>query len=356
MYIAINTTPLPPTIPLNPATLDFGKVFAPNMFRQEYHNGSWANGRIERLQNLTLHPATSVFHYGQEIFEGLKAYRHDNGAVYLFRPREHLERMNLSARRMCMPTVDVESALQALQKLIEIDQDWLPSIPGSLYLRPTMIATTVALGAVPAEAYEYFIISCPVGGLFTGAINEVTTVNIYVCEEYVRAAPGGTGMVKTGGNYAGSLLAMRKAHEEGCQQVLFLSAQSPKSVEELGGMNVCFVRKNVLVTPALSDGTILDGITRRSILTLASEFVEISQDKIYFDDLLADIQKGNVTEGFICGTGAGIVAINSLKYRGKKIQIGNGEAGPFTNKLFEMLASIKDGNLEDKYDWLVKVV
>ena len=356
MDIAINTTPLPPATPLDPTTIDFGKVFAPNMFKLNYSSGGWRNARIERLQDFTLHPAASVFHYGQEIFEGLKAYRHDNGTIHLFRPWDNLERMNQSAERMCMPTLDVESALQALRKLVEINQDWVPSKPGSLYLRPAMIATRIGLSVAPSEDFEYFILSCPSGSYFGGAKNEVTSVNIYVCEEYVRAVPGGTGMAKTGGNYAGSLLAIRKAKEEGCSPVLFLSAQSPKTIEELGGMNIFFVRQDTLVTPTLAEGTILDGITRRSILQLASESMEISESKIYLDDFLTDLQKGTISEVFICGTGAGIVAIDTLKYRGKQIRIAGGEIGPVTRRLFGLLTGVQDGSVEDKYGWLDRVV
>jgi branched-chain amino acid aminotransferase len=354
MNLLIKSGSIPPDSQTDTASLKFGKTFTPNMLRMTYANGAWENARIEELQNFSLHPASAVLHYGQEIFEGLKAFRHRNDAIYLFRPKDNLARMNYSARRMSMPEIDTDFVLEALRTFVSIEKDWVPPSPGALYLRPTMIATQVGLGAATSTDYEFYVIASPSGGYFGDMGDGPNVVSILVSETYSRAALGGTGDAKTGGNYAASLLVLHQAHQEGCQHVLFLSSPDHKYVEELGGINLLFVRDNVLVTPSLT-GTILDGITRKTALKLASEYMSVCEERITIDDLIDGIRSGRVSEAIACGTGAGITCIGALKYQGDLTQIGDGKPGPVTRALFDSLTGIQYGKVEDKFNWLVNI-
>jgi branched-chain amino acid aminotransferase len=251
MEIRDNSKACPPTISLDPANLPFGKTFAPNMFMADWEDGKgWQDARIVPYANLSLAPSAMVFHYGQEIFEGLKGFRHADGSIWVFRPDRNAARFNNSARRMSMPEVPIGDHIEALRRLIAIDHDWVPNRPSTLYIRPTMIATEPALGVHSSKTYTFFIITGPTGPYFRTTKN---TVRIMVARDWVRAAPGGTGAVKTGGNYAASLLAAAVAKQKGCDQVMWLDAVERRHVEEVGAMNLMFVIEGVVTTPPTSD-------------------------------------------------------------------------------------------------------
>jgi branched-chain amino acid aminotransferase len=294
-----------------------------------------------------------VLHYGQEIFEGLKAYRWANDDIYLFRPRMNYERMNRSARRLGMPELDVESALEATRQLIRLERDWVPSTPGSsLYIRPTMIATEPALGVQISKQFIFYIILCPVGAYYPQGFSPV---DIYVSEKYTRAARGGLGEAKTSANYAASLLAQEEAHEEGFTQVLWLDAIERKYVEEVGTSNIFFYLGDELVTPPLA-GTILPGITRDSVLHMARGWeMKVSERMISLDEVLSALESGKVKEVFAAGTAAVISPVGKLAYRGKTFAINQGKVGPLAKKLYDQIMGIQYGKIKDPYGWMMKV-
>lgn len=334
--------------------IEFGRVFTPNMYTRRYKGESgWLQGKIEENKPLSLHPAASVFHYSQEIFEGLKVFRTVDGRLVSFRPKENAKRMNRSARRLFMPEMVVEEFLNALKELVLMDQQWVPALPEtSLYVRPTMISSESFLGVKPANEYLFYIILSPVGPYFKEGFNPI---NIYVEEEMVRAVIGGVGDVKAGGNYAASLLAGQKAKEKGFSQVLWLDAKEHKYVEEVGAMNIFFVYDNKLATPNLN-GSILPGITRKSILEVAEDLgYETEEKPIHIDEVFGDIKTGKITEVFICGTAAVISPVGLLHYKGKECIINNKETGLVTKHLYNQIVGIQYGQKEDKYGWLYEI-
>ena len=331
--------------------LGFGKVFTDHMFLQEYDNGSWGQARIKKYEPFILDPATAVFHYAQEIFEGMKAYFHKKtGKVALFRPNKNAERFKSSAERMTMPIVDPEFFVFAVKELVRLEKNWVPKAKGaSLYIRPTMIATEVGLGVHPSSSYYFYIIMSPSGPYFKQGFNPV---KIFVSTDYVRAAPGGTGWVKAGGNYAASLIASIDAKKNGCSQVLWLDAIERKYIEEVGAMNIMFVIDDVIVTSPLT-GTILPGITRDSILQLAPRLgYKVEERRISIEELIEGIQSGNVTEAFGCGTAAVITPIGSLHYKGKEYVINDGKIGEITRSLYNELTAIQYGEKDDPFGWV----
>ncbi len=335
------------------AALGFGKHFTDHMFIMEYTDGEWRNPRIEPYHRLSLDPSSSVLHYAQEIFEGLKAYRSPDGRILMFRPDANAERLNNSARRMCMPTINVDFNVEAMRRLVEVEKEWVPYSEGtSLYLRPTMFANDEALGVHAAHNYVYFIICSPSGAYYKDGLKPI---RIRVEDRYVRAVRGGTGFAKTGGNYACSILAGDEAERDGYSQVLWLDGEHMKYVQEVGAMNMMFVINGKLVTADLED-TILPGVTRRSILTLARDMgMEIEERHIAIDELVAYAESGELQEAFGTGTAAVVSPVGELAYRDKHMVIGGGKIGDITMRFYNTLTGIQWGRLPDAHGWTKEV-
>ncbi|MHA2504398.1 MAG: branched-chain amino acid aminotransferase [Candidatus Kariarchaeaceae archaeon] len=333
--------------------LGFGQSFTDRMLICKWSEGSWDTARITQYADLHLPPATVVFHYGQAIFEGMKAYRHPDGSVKLFRPEKNAERFNLSARRMVMPEIDPELFVEYIRKLVDLERDWVPDRPGSsLYIRPTMIASAPELGVKPSREYIFFVILSPSGPYFKNGFNPT---KIKVETEYVRAVEGGTGSAKASSNYAGSLLASTMAKSEGYDQVLWLDAMERKYIEEVGAMNIAFVINDSIYSTS-PRGTILDGVTRRSVKVLAEQrgykFIE---DRITIDSVIEKIKNGELTEIFGIGTAAVISPVGLLGYNGEKLTINNNEVGPVAKDLYDALTGIQYGRIDDSFGWMVDV-
>ena len=331
----------------------FGKYYTDHMVICDWdEQNGWGTPELVPYGPITLDPATAVFHYGQEIFEGMKAYRQPDGGVALFRPEENAKRFNRSAKRLALPELPVETFIETVNALVKQDMGWVPNKVGeSLYIRPFMIATEVGLGVRPTNKARYILIATPAGAYF----NPSKAVTVWISTEYVRAAPGGTGEAKCGGNYAASLVAQKAAAAEGCDQVVWLDAVERKWVEEMGGMNLYFVKGNKVVTPKLT-GTLLPGITRDSILSVARDLgYETEEVMLSVDDWKSGIESGEITETFACGTAAVVSPIGAAKSKWGTWVTGNGNPGPITMKIRETLLGIQHGQIADKYGW-VKVV
>ncbi len=309
----------------------------------------WHDATVGERKPFQIDPACAVLHYAQEIFEGMKAYRTAQGSVVLFRPEENARRFQSSAERLAMPVMPEELFLEAVEQLVRTDRAWIPSGEGSLYLRPFMFADEAFLGVRPATRYTFCVIASPVGAYFKGGAKPIT---LWVSDTYSRAAPGGTGAAKCGGNYAASLLAQAEAAKKGCDQVVFLDAAEHRWVEELGGMNIFFVMENgTLVTPPL--GTILPGITRSSLITLARDAGMQVEEKAYsFDQWQSDAASGRLKEAFACGTAAVVAPIGSVRHAKGEFSIAGGEIGPVTQRLREALVGIQKGSQADDHGWL----
>lgn len=332
-----------------PAT--FGTQFTDHMFVMEWNTlEGWHNFRIEPYHNFSFPPASAHMHYGQEIFEGMKAFRTKNGSCRIFRPRDHFERMNQSAHIMSMPEIDPATVITWLKKLLVADEQWIPADPGtSLYIRPTMIATEASLGVKPSNSYLFFIIMSPVGSYYaTGS----KPLSILVEDQHTRATIG-VGQAKTGGNYAASLRAQTEAHKAGCSQVLWLDGREHRYVEEVGTMNIFFVYADgSIATPALS-GSILPGMTRRSVLALGTSWgIAMHERKLAITDVLRDIKNGTITEVFGTGTAAVIASVGKMRYKDIDYGIGDGTMGPVTKKIFDGLVSIQYGDVSDTFGWV----
>jgi branched-chain amino acid aminotransferase len=338
--------------PQDVLSIPFGTVFSDHMLSVNFTDGAWSSARIHPFGPLSLSPAALCLHYGQGIFEGLKAYRRGS-RILLFRPQMNFKRLNRSAERMVMPPFDADFALESLKRLLRIEEDWIPEIPGSsLYVRPTMIATQPKLGVKPSSEYLYFVILSPVGPYFKEGFSPV---KIYVSDDHVRAVDGGIGAAKTMGNYAASLFAGTKATVVGTSQVLWLDAHERKWLEEMGTMNVFIKFGEEVITPPLSD-TILHGITRDSVMTLLrDEGIDVRERPISIDEVIDGIHSGQVDEMFGCGTAAIIAPIGNLWFRGQSHDIAGGATGPVTKKLFDTLTGIQSGRLPDPHDWVVEV-
>ncbi|MBB4954444.1 branched-chain amino acid aminotransferase [Agrobacterium vitis] len=332
-------------------SLGFGTLFSDHMAVIHWNvDKGWHDAEITARGPFAIDPAAAVLHYAQEIFEGMKAYRTAEGRVVLFRPDENARRFNESATRMAMPEIPEELFLEAIDRLVKTDAKWIPEGEGSLYLRPFMFATEAFLGVRPARDYIFCVIASPVGPYFKGGAK---AVKIWVSENYTRAAPGGTGAAKCGGNYAASLIAQSEAVSHGCDQVAFLDAAEHKWVEELGGMNVFFVMDDgSLVTPPLG-GTILPGITRNSLLSLLrDQGVTVNERPYSFAEWQADALSGKLKEAFACGTAAVVAGIGEVKFTEGSFQIGTGETGPVTTKIREQLVNIQRGKSNDPHGWV----
>ena len=334
--------------------LGFGKIFTDRMFIAEWKVGQgWVDARIEPYAPFSLDPACLVLHYAQEIFEGLKAYKWEDGSIALFRPEMNARRFNLSADRMCMPEVPEDLFLEGIAELVKLEADWIPSSAGtSLYIRPTMIAVEPVLGVKPSDHFYFYVILTPVGAYYAGGFNPV---KIMVEDRYVRAVAGGTGEAKTGGNYASSLKAGLEAKKKGFDQVLWLDGIERRYIEEVGAMNMFFAYGNSVVTAPL-EGSILNGVTRNSVVSLAEELgFSLEERKVDIDTIMADILSGKITEAFGSGTAAVITPVGALCYKDQNISIGSGGVGTLTQKLYDTLTGIQTGHLPDRFGWVKKL-
>ena len=351
MELEILPLTTPKARPADESQLGFGKLFTDRMLVMEYAAGKgWHSARIQPYGPFALDPACAVLHYAQEIFEGLKAFRRSDGRIALFRAMDNVRRFNRSAARMCMPEVDECFFHDAIRQLVRLEADWVPHSPGTaLYIRPTMIATDPYLGVKPSDTYLCYVILSPVGAYYKGGFSPV---KIWISDEYVRAALGGTGEAKTGGNYAASLKASMEAAARGFDQVLWLDAEERRYVEEVGSMNMCFVIDGKVVTSPLR-GTILDGVTRRSILTLVRDLgMEVEERALSVDEIFATIAAGRMTEAFGTGTAAVVSPVGQFTYRDRTATLGDGRVGTFTLKLYDTLTGIQYGRIPDRHGWV----
>ena len=356
--IKIVRTTEPKAKPQDESKLGFGKIFTDHMFLMDYTAGEgWHDARVVPYASLPMDPATVVFHYAQEIFEGMKAYRTADGSVQLFRPDCNAKRFQDSADRLCIPKIPVEDFVQAVETLVDVDRDWVPHSDGaSLYIRPFVFANDVGLGVHASKHYLFCIICAPSGAYYAEGLDPV---RIYVEDEYIRAAPGLTGFTKCGGNYAASIKAGELAEEKGFSQVLWLDGEHLKYVQEVGAMNMMFLIDGKLVTAPLQD-TILPGITRRSVMTLAREMgIEVEERPISVDELIAAGENGKLTEAFGTGTAAVVSPVGELAYRDKHIMIGdksvNNGIGELTMKLYNTLTGLQWGRIEDTHGWVTDI-
>ncbi len=335
--------------------LTFGTVFTDHMFVMDFQEEKgWYDPRIEPYGPLSLDPACAVLHYAQAVFDGLKAFRGKDGRVRLFRPQKHIERMNNSARRMCIPTLDPEQALQALVALVRAEQAWVPSTVGtSLYVRPTIIASEPFLGVRPAKAYIFYVILSPVGAYYPEGMNPV---KILVADTYVRAVEGGVGAAKTAGNYAASLYAAEEAKHQGFTQVLWLDGRERKYLDEVGTMNIMLKIGDEVITPPLTSGTILPGVTRDSALTLMREWgLRVSERQVSIDEVAKAAHAGTLREVWGTGTAAVISPVGELAYKGERIVINRGKIGELTQKLYDAIVSIQYATAPDTHGWTVPI-
>jgi branched-chain amino acid aminotransferase len=334
----------------------FGRVFSDHMVTVRYAEGKdWYDAHVERRAPIPMDPATAVLHYAQEIFEGLKAYRTEDGGVTLFRPEANAQRFRDSAIRMAMPPLPEELFIGSIEQLVRLDREWVPTDPdGSLYLRPFMYASEAFLGVKPSSEFLYVLIASPVGSYFKGGLKPVT---VWISETFTRAAPGGTGAAKCGGNYAASLAAQAEASEHGCDQVVFLDAVERRWVDELGGMNIFFVYADgSLATPPLS-GTILPGITRDSVITLARDLGhEVTERPISVTEWREDAKSGRIREVFACGTAATLTPIGMVRSNDGEVTIGDGGTGELTLRLRQRLVDIQRGRAADPYGWVRRIL
>lgn len=334
--------------------LGFGTIFTDHMFNMDYNpQEGWHNPRIEPYASIDMDPATMMLHYGQGVFEGLKAFRTDAGDVQLFRPKDNFKRINNSSRLICIPELDEAFALDALKQLMVIEKDWVPSTPGtSLYIRPTIIATDPFLGVRASHTYRFFIILCPVGAYYAEGFNPV---KIWVTRNHVRAVRGGVGEAKTPGNYAASLYAGEQAHKRGYTQVLWLDGIERQYIEEVGAMNIFFVIDGKLITPMLT-GSILPGITRDSVIALAKMWdIQVLERKISINEVLDAHASGKLEEIFGSGTAAVISPVGEIKYGDTVITVSDGKVGPIANKLYKTISDIQYGNAEAPAGWIEPV-
>ncbi|GMN03742.1 branched-chain amino acid aminotransferase [Erythrobacter sp. MTPC3] len=334
----------------------FGTVFTDHMVTVDYDaaKGGWQTPVIGPRQAIPLDPAASVLHYAQEIFEGMKAFPHADGGLALFRPEANAQRFNASARRMAMPEIPEELFLAAVREAVKADADWMPSVEGgSLYIRPFMFASEAFLGVRPATQYKFVVILVSSGNYFKNGVNPV---KIWVSQDYVRAAPGGTGAAKTGGNYAASLVPQAEAIRQGCDQVVFLDAVEKKWVEELGGMNLFFIRSDgSVITPELT-GTILPGITRDSLIAmLREEGLDVREEPYSITQWREEAENGTLLETLACGTAAVVTPVGTVASPAGEFSIGTGGIGQMAQKMRERLVDLQHGRVEDKHGWVERI-
>ena len=352
--IRIEKTTTPKALPAQDNPLTFGTIFTDHMFVMNYQKGKgWFDPRVVPYQPISLEPSAMVFHYGQEMFEGLKAYRADDGRALLFRPDMNAKRTNNTNKRLCIPEIPVEDFIQAVQAVVKVDEAWIPNKPGtSLYIRPFIIATDPFLGVRPSDTYLFIIILSPVGAYYPEGLNPV---KIWIEDDYVRAVKGGIGEAKTGGNYVASMAAQLKAHDEGYSQVLWLDGVERKYIEEVGAMNIFFKINGKVLTPMLN-GSILPGITRNSVIALCKEWgYEVEERKISVDELYEASVNGTLEEVWGTGTAAVISPVGHLRFQDQVMKIQDGGIGELSQKLYDTVTGIQLGKIEDTRGWVVEV-
>lgn len=338
----------------SPDSLGFGKFFTDYMFEMDYTDDQgWHDARIVPYHTLTLDPASMIFHYGQAIFEGLKAYKTKDGRIQLFRPTKNMARFNQSCERLCIPKLDEELVLTAIKELITVEKDWVPSGVGtSLYIRPFIFATEPYLGVRPAKQYKLLVILSPVGAYYG---DQLSPVKIHVEEHYVRAVVGGVGHVKTAGNYAASLKAQEEASAKGYAQILWLDAKENKYVEEVGSMNIFFKINGEVVTPKLN-GSILEGVTRDSVISMLKHWnIPVREERISIKEVFEAHARGELEEVFGAGTAAVISPVGELNWNGDIISVGDQKIGELSQRLYDAITAIQLGNEEDPFGWTVDV-
>ncbi|NLT21028.1 MAG: branched-chain amino acid aminotransferase [Syntrophomonadaceae bacterium] len=353
LEISTEKTSAPKTKP-DQNNLVFGKNFTDHMFIMDYTEGrGWHDPRIIPYQPLVMEPSSMILHYGQAIFEGLKAYKASDGRVLLFRPHQNMARVNVSNERLCIPPIDVDDMVEAIKAVVKMDRDWIPEAEGtSLYIRPFIIATDPYLGVRPSNTYKFMIILCPVGAYYPEGIDPV---KIYVENKYVRAVKGGIGFAKTPGNYAASLKAQMEAQAKGYTQVLWLDGVERKYIEEVGTMNVFFKIDGEVITPAL-EGSILAGITRDSTIDLLKDWgIPITERRLGIEEVYEAHARGKLEEAFGTGTAAVISPIGELNWDNQIISINNGQTGELSQRIYDTITGIQSGELEDKFGWTVEV-
>ena len=336
--------------PEDESKLGFGRIFSDYMFLMRYTEGKgWHDAEIKEYEDFKVSPAATVFHYGQEVFEGLKAYRQVNGGIALFRAKDNFKRLNNSAKRLAMPLIDEELAHKALRELIAVEKDWVPHEKGtSLYIRPNYMGLDPFIGVAAAKEYVFYIMTGPVGAYYAHGLSPV---KILIEQEYVRAAKGGMGFAKTAGNYAASLIAGVEAHEKGCDQVLWLDAEERKYVEEVGSMNMMFVIDGKLVTPDL-DGSILPGITRDSVITIARDMgITVEERRISVEEVIETAKSGAMSEAFGTGTAAVVSPVGEFVYGDETVTVAGGKMGELALEFYRILTGIQYGEIEDKFGW-----
>lgn len=340
--------------PADETKLGFGQIFTDYMFIMNYKTGKgWHDARIVPYGDLSLSPAALCLHYGQEVFEGMKAYRRADGGIQLFRPEENFKRLNSSNERLVIPELPVEMAMEGLMELLKVEKDWVPSADGAaLYIRPYIIAVDPFLGVRPGDEYMFIIILSPSGAYYASGLNPV---KIYVESKYVRAVRGGMGYTKTGGNYAASLIGQDEAHKEGYSQVLWLDGVEQKYVEEVGAMNIFFIIDGEVITPALQ-GSILPGITRKSVIELCKSWgMKVTERRISIEEIAAAYDAGKLDEVFGTGTAAVISPVGHLKYGDKIMEINGNKIGAVSQKIYDTMTGMQWGKLEDQFGWIVPV-
>ncbi len=352
MNISITKTTAPKTIPTE--NLGFGQYFTDHMFLMDYDRATgWSNARIVPFDRIPMHPAATVFHYGAEVFEGLKAYRREDGTVQLFRPYENAKRINSSAERIRLPLIDEDDFVEAIKALVKVDEQWVPSKFGeSLYIRPFLFGNDETLGVHSIKRATFMVILSPSGSYYPEGINPV---KIMIEKDDVRAVKGGTGYTKCGGNYAAANRAGENAEKKGYTQVLWLDGIHRKYIEEVGAMNVMFKINGEIVTPELS-GSILPGITRKSCIeVLRKEGYTVSERLLSIDELVEAMKNGTLEEAWGCGTAAVVSPIGKLYYDGTEYEVNNNQIGEVTQKLYDLLTGIQWGKLEDTYGWTIEL-
>ena len=330
--------------------LPFGKVFSDHMFSMRYQNGEWQQPRIIPFQDIKMSPATSVLHYGQSCFEGMKANKNKDGEVLLFRPYENARRFNASAERMCMPTIPEDVFVNQIKQLLDIDREWIPMKKDySLYIRPFLFATDPYVGVKPSETYEFIIFTCPVGAYYQNS------VPVKIETEFTRAADGGTGYAKAAGNYAAALYPAKLAEKDGFQQLIWTDAKEHKYIEEAGTMNVMFVVGDTILTPKSSD-TILDGITRKTVVDIAKDWgLKVEERRISVSEIIESFEKGTIKEAFGAGTAATIAPINSISFDGFNYKLPETDSNSFSSKVLTYIDNYKRGEVVDKFNWIEKI-
>ncbi len=354
LNVRVEKAPNLKPLPTEDNPLTFGTIFTDHMFMMNYEEGKgWFDPRVVPYQPIMLDPSAMVFHYGQEMFEGLKAYNAQDDKILLFRPDKNAERTNMTNRRICIPEIPKEDFIQAVKEVVNVDKSWIPTKEGtSLYIRPFIIATDPFLGVRPSNTYLFMIILCPVGAYYPEGLNPV---KIWIEDDYVRAVKGGVGEAKTGANYCASLKAQVKAHDEGFSQVLWLDGVERKYIEEVGAMNIFFKINGTVVTPMLN-GSILPGVTRNSVIQLCKHWnVPVEERRVSVDELLTAAKDGSLEEVFGTGTAAVISPVGHLRFGDTEIQVKDGGIGELSHRIYDTITGIQLGRIKDEFGWTVEV-